>query len=139
MTMRKRRGDALRALCAEVREGDGVSPRRGREDREPDRRKDRHLCKQVMVALNLALQGESGSGVLRDLSVARVEPAPDATRLRVVVHGPGAVARVGASAVLAELKRATGFLRVQVAGAVSRKRVPELFFALGAEESHDET
>jgi ribosome-binding factor A len=132
MTMRKRSEDVLRALCGQVFEDDGVSPRRERdgEGRKATSRKDLALCKQVMRALNDALQGEAGEALLRELTVREVEPAPDATRMRVHVEPSTAAADAGAEAVMTALGRATGFLRTRVAQAILRKRMPVLVFAL---------
>lgn len=133
MTMREHREDILRALCARVEEEDGISPARERRPREEGKgggRKDRQFCKQVVRALNLAVMAESSSPFLRELVFVSAEPAPDTSRLRVNTQGEAAIARAGAAAVLAELRRATGFLRSQVAAAISRRRVPELTFVL---------
>lgn len=133
MKTHKRLGDVLRALCAELTEEDGVRPDRGRGtgDRTGPSRKDMQLCKQVMLTLRAALSGEASSALLRELEIEAVEPAPDATRVRVVVRASEVVDRVGVERVLAELGAARGFLRVQIAGAISRKRVPQLMFVVG--------
>jgi ribosome-binding factor A len=141
MTTRKRSEDALRALCGQVFDDDGVNPRRERDSssRGTPGRKDLALCKQVMRALNDALQGESGDALLRELVVSRVEPDPDASRLRVYVEPSNAAARAGASRITASLGRAGGFLRTQVAQAITRKRAPTLVFTLaGEQEGADE-
>src|SRR5688572_7448850 len=135
MTTRKRSEDVLRALCGQVFEDDGVNPRRERdggdgESRRAAGRKDLALCKQVMRALNDAL--------LRELAVLNVAPDPDASRVRVYVEPSAVAARAGASAVLEALGRAGGFLRTQVAQAITRKRVPTLVFTLTAEKGGDD-
>jgi hypothetical protein len=134
MTMRKHRADALRALCARVEEEDGTSPRREHGPRAGSVRKDRQFSKQVQRALNSAVMAESGSAVLRELVFVSADPAPDATRLRIGVAAPMLVQRIGPTAVLDELRRATGFLRTQVAAVISRKRVPELMFVITPDE-----
>jgi ribosome-binding factor A len=133
--MEKRKHEPQRDLCARMHEDDGINPRHERKDSasRDTTRKDRQLCRQVMVALAAALQGEAGSPLLREILVSSVEPAPDASRLRVLVQGD-AVARVGAGAVLQELRRARGFLRMAIGAAISRKRVPDLVFAISAGE-----
>lgn len=60
-----------------------------------------------------------------------VEPAPDATHLRVVVVAPAARS---AQEVAARLFTARPFLRAEVAAAVRRKRAPDLAFVV----AHDD-
>ncbi|MBI4889383.1 MAG: hypothetical protein HY821_02080 [Acidobacteria bacterium] len=76
-------------------------------------RKARQFCRQVQRALNLALGGE--------WFVEEVVPAPDCGRLMVYV-----ASATGAD--VSELRRETARLRAEVAGAITRKRTPELFF-----------
>jgi ribosome-binding factor A len=127
-----------RDLCAHWHDDDGINPRHERKHQpRKNNRKDLQLCAQVAAALNAALQGEAQSPLLREVLVARVEPAPDTSRLRVLVGGP-ALQRAGPAQLLESLAAARGFLRLQVASAIARKRVPELIFALAAEEvDHD--
>lgn len=89
--------------------------------------KTAQLCRQVFRAVSLAL-GACGDDVLRELGVVDVEPAPDASRLLVRVSIPAPGAQVTLPDVLARLERAGGFLRRQVAAAITRKRAPELLF-----------
>lgn len=87
--------------------------------------KARQLCRQVQRALNLALGGECGDDVLRELYVADVTPAGGAGHLLVHVTVPG---HVGVAAVLERLERVGPRLRAIVAQAVTRKHAPELSF-----------
>src|SRR5439155_5281464 len=48
-------------------------------------RKTRQLCRQAQRALMLALAG-CGDPVLQSVCIQAVEPAPDASRLRVIVR-----------------------------------------------------
>jgi ribosome-binding factor A len=93
--------------------------------------KTAQLCRQVFRAVSLALE-ECGDDVLRELSVVDVEPAPDASRLLVRVSVPVAGGELALPEVLARLGRAGGFLRRQVAAAITRKRAPELMFTFAA-------
>jgi ribosome-binding factor A len=95
-----------------------------REDRK-DGRKTRQLCRQVFQAVSLALGGECGDDLLRDVIVESVEPAPNASRLAVRVYVP---ARVDLADVLDRLARVTPHLRRLTARAITRKRAPELTF-----------
>src|SRR5204863_5055994 len=54
-------------------------------------RKTLQLCKEVSRTLSCAL-GAAGDARLRDMVVAAVDPAPDASRLMVTVCCPGATA-----------------------------------------------
>ena len=91
-------------------------------------RKAIQLCRQVQRTLSLAIGGELSDPMLSDLWVEDVRPAPDAGRLCVRLRVP----RRGAD--LAEIYRrldaVEGFLRTEVARAITRKRAPQLAFEL---------
>jgi ribosome-binding factor A len=82
------------------------------------------LCRQVQRALNLAL-ADLRDDVLRDLYVADVTCAPNASHLLVGVVLPSGTA---AAEVLARLAPVTAKLRAEVAQSITRKRAPELTF-----------
>jgi ribosome-binding factor A len=106
---------------------------RGRRDH-----KTAQLCRQVFRAVSLAL-AECGDDVLRELVVHEVEPAPDASRLLVRVGFSASVADVsGVADVLGRLAQASGFLRREVASAITRKRAPELMFTFAAADAGGE-
>jgi ribosome-binding factor A len=63
--------------------------------------------------------------VLQLLSVVSVEPAPHTGRLLVIVTATEGSERKAAEAALF---RAAGFLRAEVASAISRRYAPELVF-----------
>lgn len=87
-------------------------------------RKERQLCRQVQEAVSEALAGIDDD-VLLDVWVCSVEPAPDAGRLAILVEAPR---RISPEEVLARLDKFAGFLRSEVASAITRKRVPTLTF-----------
>ncbi|MEM9695815.1 MAG: ribosome-binding factor A [Myxococcota bacterium] len=89
-------------------------------------RKTTQLCAQVAEAVHLALAA-CHDPRLASLFVEAVDPAPTASRLRVVVS---ADRDADGAAILDALAHAGGFLRRQVAGEVNRKRVPQLSFVL---------
>ena len=66
---------------------------------------------------------------LLDISVERVEPAPDASRLLVMLRQASRSAHTRAE-IQTALERVRGKLRADVARAITRKRAPELAFAL---------
>jgi ribosome-binding factor A len=99
---------------------------RGRRDH-----KTAQLCRQVFRAVSLGL-AECGDEVLRELVVHDVEPAPDASRLLVSVGFSAAASARSVVEVLERLGEASSFLRREVAGAITRKRAPELMFTFVA-------
>lgn len=119
----------IASLVDEIGPGDGVDPRHSRRaaSRKGKRsRKAWQLCKQASVALELALYALDDPD-LRELRVVRVEPAPDASRLLVVVC-PARESTVTEEAAMSALARAEGALRSAVAKAIHRKRTPTLAF-----------
>lgn len=135
MTTRKRPGRDLRDLCARTHDEDGIDPRYLRNEhsaeQRPSSRKDMQLCKQVLRTLAAALHGGCADPVLSECEVLSVEPFPHTGRLRVVVAPRASAAPIAGRDVLSRLGTARGFLRSQLAGTISRKRIPELVFALG--------
>ena len=93
------------------------------EGRRADR-KERQLCRQVQEAIGEALSALDDV-VLSDVWICSVEPAPDASRLAVLVRAPREADPDG---VKERLGRVSGYLRTEVAQAISRKRVPTLVF-----------
>jgi ribosome-binding factor A len=92
------------------------------------RRKLRQLCRQVERALHTALLDDCHDPVLLDLMVQDVLPWPNASRLLVAVTPTRPGAAVDRELLLAHLEAAKGVLRMVVAGAIHRKRTPELCF-----------
>lgn len=93
------------------------------EGRRADR-KERQLCRQVQEAIGEALSAVDDA-VLSDVWICGVEPAPDASRLAVLVR---ASREADPERVKERLGRVSGYLRTEVAQAISRKRVPTLVF-----------
>jgi ribosome-binding factor A len=136
----------MRSVCGEIGPDDGVDPRelararmrqhrslRPPGEKEPSRHA-RQLGRQVAETLGAVLAGDAHDEVLSGLRVISVVPAPDATRLLVTVEPlPGAPASGLDPALLAaRLERASGWLRSEVAAAITRKRAPLLTFRVGA-------
>lgn len=109
---------------------EAMSPRHsGRESRNARAdQKAIQLCRQVQRALDLALAGECGDDVLRDLWVESVVPAPDAAHLLVRLDVSGIRPGVSLAEILDRLGQARGRLRRAVTEAITRKRSPELTF-----------
>ena len=112
-------------LAAELTGEDGGDPREfhSKPWNAPKQasRKGQQLCGQVKAALHVAL-ASCADEVLQGLSVVSVESAPHTGRLRVLL------AAEDRPAALEALARAAGFLRAEVASAISRRYAPELVF-----------
>ncbi len=130
-------------LCAEPSPDDGQGPHsrslifqgdrhaHGRSQEVVDR-KALQLCHQVAETLDEVL-AECGDGVLQALRVLDVEPAPDASRLLVTVAIDSPPDEgLNLRNVHDHLVRASGHLRSEVAGAITRKRAPVLVYRLAA-------
>ncbi len=92
-------------------------------------RKARQLCAQVRRTLSQFLSLEAHDTVLQSLFVERVEPAPDATHVAVVLAVPKDL-ELPREEILARLTRAKGVMRSELARAVNRRKVPDLSFQL---------
>ena len=108
--------------------GGGGSARDG-GGRAPDR-KTLQLCGQVRKALDYVLSGETGDDLLRQLYVADVLPAPDASRLLATVAPIDPRADLDPAQILDKLDRVQPLLRSEVARSINRKKVPDLTFTL---------
>ncbi|NNJ27530.1 hypothetical protein [Alienimonas chondri] len=112
-----------------ARSGKGGGRSGGRGERTPDR-KTLQLCGQVRKTLDYVLSGETGDDLLRQLYVADVMPAPDASRLLATLAPIDPGSDLDAGAVLEKLGYAQPQLRSAVARAINRKKVPDLTFTL---------
>ena len=100
-------------------------------NRSFDRKKDRklqQLCRQVQRALMYVLPGDMADPMLREVTVESVRPAPDATRLLVVLTSSRPVSDI--PEILRRLEQVCPRLRAEVASAITRKRAPELVFQI---------
>ncbi len=122
-------------FCQQLGEGDGVDPRlvsrrsSGSRHREEDR-KTQQLCQQVAHVLEIVLTGEARDADLQDLNVVSVVPAPNAGRLLVTVQSWADDAVSRWPEIGEKLRRATPWLRSELAMSISRRRIPELVFQL---------
>ena len=98
------------------------------DDRGLAKRKLRQLCRQVERAVSTALGDDVADEVLLDLIVTTVLPWPNASRLLVVVEPTSTQADIDRSLVLQHLADAKAELRAVIAGAINRKRTPEICF-----------
>lgn len=125
--MKRRTMRGLRDLCAHPAEEDGLDPRRDRNDnsRSKANRKDLSLCKQAMRALDLELASWP-QAIDIGLMIVSVEPAPDASCLRVYLAWTEA--QLGRTEVLSLVGTRAPSLRAAVSHAITRKRAPRLDF-----------
>ena len=132
----------MREVCDEIGPDDGVDPRQLARERMKQHRSVRpgppgpkapgrkalQLGHQVAQALDAVLAGDSRDEALRGLRVVSVAPAAGASCFLVTVApDPPFDPRE----VLARLEHASGWLRTEVAAAVTRKRAPVLSFQIG--------
>ena len=117
-------------LADALHDDDGVDPRKyldRRQRKEGEDRKLLMLCSQVAVCLGLSLEGELNDPRLEGIHLESVTPAPDASRLEVLIGIPQ---EADSAEVLAALNGAAARLRVEVAAVIHRKKAPQLAFRL---------
>jgi ribosome-binding factor A len=110
---------------------DGADPReffRKSGFSERSGRKSHQLCAQVADTLSQIFGGECGDDILQSLTVLDVTPAPDSSQLLVQLGPISPEIVLAADVVNAALDRAAGWLRTEVAEAITRKRAPRLMF-----------
>jgi ribosome-binding factor A len=123
---------SIRLLCGEVAPDDGTDPRFDPPKNGPPRRAGRkrlQLCRQVEESLREAFACQKDD-ILRELDVIAVGPGSDRTRLCVTLRLDPAAAHCGPQEVLDRLQHASGRLRCEVAGAITRRRTPEIEWRL---------
>ena len=135
----------LLALCAQLREEDGLDPRierRREQSRDARRRasndnpKQRQLCRVARDVLALILAGEAKDDRLRTLEVRAVTPGANGhlvVTVGPVPHAPD----LDPHQVLPRLVALRPYLRQELAAAVKRRRIPELDFAWAPAEVQD--
>jgi ribosome-binding factor A len=116
MGHRRRSGRSRTAGDADVLFGCGVS--------QDSLKRERQLCREAFEAIGLAL-ATLNDEAWSDVELVAVEPAPDASRLAVVVRASGATPP---ALVEQKLEQISGYLRSELASAIHRKRVPSLSY-----------
>jgi ribosome-binding factor A len=130
----------LLSSCAEPGPDDGIDPRiyfRKTSEKKPNR-KALQLCAEAARALGHALAWEVTDDLLGRLQVESVVPAPDSSRLLVVVSLRARPGTITPDEVLERLRQVTGRLRAEVAAAVCRRKAPELAFQVALCEEVDQ-
>lgn len=128
MSQRRRKADEFKHLAADSSTEDGSDPKEfhSKPWNAPKKagRKAQQLCQQVSDALHNALAA-CGDVAVQAANVLSVEPAPHTGRLRVLLSAP---VDLGRTVVVEAITRAAGYLRAEVASAISRRYAPELVF-----------
>lgn len=121
--------DQLSRYRGQIDADDGHDPREFFKKESQPRsagRKTQQLCRQVAETLDQVF-AESAEVSVQSLRVVSAQPAPDASQLLVLV-APAVGAQISEHEAVAALSRASGWLRSQVAAAITRKRAPQLIF-----------
>ncbi|MCA9668985.1 MAG: hypothetical protein KC503_25495 [Myxococcales bacterium] len=95
-------------------------------------RKDRQLCREAARALSLTLAAEPDE--VAQLDVVRVDPWPDASRLKVIVVAPPDSSADEALELLELVRLRAPRLRRLLAAALDRRRVPDLVYEIAPME-----
>jgi ribosome-binding factor A len=131
MARKRKSNDSLSQYRGTIDADDGLDPRdffRKETSTAGRGRKSHQLCAQVADTLRQIFEGECGDAVLQGLVVLDVSPAPDASQLLVQVGPLWPEAPLDPTAVAAALAGAAGWLRTEVASAITRNRTPRLVF-----------
>ncbi len=129
----KRKREQMRAHCGEIHPDDGLDPS---EFFKPSRQRGKinhrsqQLYRQVAETLELVLSGETHDELLQSLHVVSVAPAPDASRLLVVLRSDLPPELFDRTEIESRLARQSGRLRWAVAAAITRRKTPVLTFAI---------
>ncbi len=135
MNSKRKQPDQQLSVCAQTYGDDGIDPREFfKQVRRASRKNDRktlQLCQQVKRALNLVLSGEYRNPILQEIFVESVVPAPDSSRLLVMIRPTNLDPGSRVELIMNALHQAHGRLRSEVAAGIVRKRAPELVFQVG--------
>jgi len=121
---------------SEVNDRSARSARKVSRERDAigDLRKTQQLCSEVREILSFVFAGDCDDPILQQLTVHDVVPAPDATRLLVIVCLPESECD-NADHAMEALRQIRGYLRSQIADEIQRKRTPDLIFQVMPELS----
>jgi ribosome-binding factor A len=124
--------DSLSHFRAEADADDGADPheffKKEGTSNSKSGRKAQQLCAQIAETLQQLLGGESGDEILQALCLIEVSPTPDASQMLVIVGPALGAAPLREEEVMDALGRASGWLRSEIAAAITRKRAPRLVF-----------
>lgn len=139
------RREDFSSVCADVRPDDGIPPailsKREKQNRDQRRRvgkiRSQQLCGQIRQALADALLCDCSDPLLADANVEKVESVCGSSVVLASISldtlDPELLDELHA-----RLRAASGLLRASIAGAIHRKRVPQLRFAVTMAEAQAE-
>lgn len=130
MSIERRLRQQMLQYCLEVHDDDGEDARQILRKKGPRNKVDyktRQLCRQVLEALSLTI-ADSRDERLAEIQILAVEPAPDASRLRVIVAAAGVPDGADSAEFLGCLRDHAARLRCDVAAAITRRKAPHLIF-----------
>lgn len=132
MPLSKRKREQLLTMCGRLNEDDAVDPREYfKQKYRAKNAQAQRLCKQVADTLSLVLSGNFADELLQSLDVFSVQPAPNTRRLLVVVQPKTEIQdSMTPELILSKLNSVEGFLRSEVAQAISRRKAPNLVFEI---------
>ena len=130
MTRQKQSKDLLSSYRADIDADDGADAREffKKGSSKTNNRKSQQLCAQVADTLGQLIGGDTADEILQSLRLIEVSPAPDASQMLVLVGPAAGAPELAAREVLAALNGASGWLRTEIAAAITRKRAPRLIF-----------
>lgn len=126
----EKRPEDLSALCGQLRDDDNIDPRRYfREKISKKNRKALQVSRQVFETLAYVLSSAPDE-TLQQLTVVAVTPAPDSSRMLVSIRRGDEDGSLADADVIESLNQCTGWLRSEIAAAITRKRVPTLIYQI---------
>lgn len=145
MNLPKKVREQMLEFCGSIHDDDGIDPkevRKPKSNREKDRHRQLRLCRQVHHTLALVITN-CVSSVVRNLQVTNVLPGKNASYLWVEFQPDEELGR--SEQTLDEVRELQGWLRSEIASAISRKQVPNLRFRWSTkdesslrEDNHDD-
>ena len=127
-SLSRRVRESLSAHCGQLGADDGVDPNeffKASSFQTKSNKKAIQLCHQVGCCLSLVM-GDCDDPIVQSLSVVNVMPAPDSSRLLVVLEADDAPQAMDRDQVLVRVNLQLPRLRSEVARWIHRKRVPNL-------------
>ena len=133
MSISRRIREQMLALCGSIGEEDGLSRKEAKKltgasssrNQPGDQHRQLRLCKQISHTLSLFVQGLP---LAYDVRVTDVVPGQQMSYVVVRICCSDASNANSKQEILRELGEIEGWLRVEIARAITRKRVPRLRF-----------